>query len=69
MLEIKGIKLYTSQELAAMLNVSTQTITKLRKKRLIRSTRIGRKLYTSEEAIKDYLQGVLRAEEVKSQNG
>ena len=59
MLEIKNVKLYDTAELAALLNVSIPTISKLRNKGKLKFTRIGRKLYTSEQALNDYLNGVV----------
>lgn len=59
MINIYGIKLYETEELAKLLNVSNHAITTLRKKGLIRYTRIGKKLYTSEDALLAYLQGTL----------
>lgn len=59
MLEIDGVKLYDTQELATMFNVSRTTISKLRVKGKIKFTRIGRKLYTSEEALRLYLNGAV----------
>jgi len=59
MLEIKNVKLYDTAELAALLNVSIPTISKLRNRGKLKYTRIGRKLYTSEQALNDYLNGVV----------
>lgn len=63
MLEIKNVKLYDTEELAALLNVSKPTISKLRKNGLIKYTRIGKKLYTSEQALNDYLNGVVASQQ------
>lgn len=60
MLEINGVKLYDSSELAAMLNVSIPTISKLRKMGKLKFTRVGRKIYSSEQAFNDYLNGIVR---------
>lgn len=60
MLEINGVKLYESAELAAMLNVSTVTISKLRKMGKLKFTRVGRRIYSSEQALNDYLNGIVR---------
>lgn len=57
MITINEVKLYDTQELATMLNVNRSTISKLRVKGLIKFTRIGRRLYTSEEALRLYLNG------------
>ena len=64
MLEINNVKLYDTEELAALLNVSKPTISKLRNKGKLKFTRIGKKLYTSEQALNDYLNGVV-AEQTK----
>lgn len=63
MLEIQGIKLYDTQELAAMLNVSRTTISSLRNKGKLKFTRIGKKRYTSEESLREYLNGILEVRE------
>lgn len=59
MLEIQGVKLYDTQDLAAMLNVSRTTVSSLRNRGKLKYTRIGKKLYTSEEALREYLNGIL----------
>lgn len=58
MIEINKIKLFDTQELSSLLNLSECSVANLRKKGLLRYTRIGRKLYSSEEALMDYLNGV-----------
>lgn len=65
MLEIKNVKLYDTAELAALLNVSIPTISKLRNRGKLKYTRIGRKLYTSEQALNDYLNGVVAEQTAK----
>ena len=57
MITIDGVKLYDTQELATMLNVNRSTISKLRVRGQIKFTRIGRRLYTSEGALRLYLNG------------
>ncbi len=57
MIEVNGTKLYDSNELSQMLGVSLYTITKYRREKLLAYTLVGRKKYTSEEALKDYLNG------------
>lgn len=57
MIEIEGVKLYDTEELATLFSVNRSTISKLRVKGLIKFTRIGRKLYTSEDALRLYLNG------------
>ena len=57
MINLYGIKLYETEELAKLLNVSKHTITVLRKKGLLRYTRLGNKTYTSEDALLSYLRG------------
>lgn len=44
-----------------MLNVNPQTIGSLRRRGKIRYTKIGRNCYIPENALKEYLQGALRA--------
>ena len=65
MLEIKNVKLYDPAELAALLNVSIPTISKLRNRGKLKYTRIGRKLYMSEQALNDYLNGVVAEQTAK----
>lgn len=55
MKEIQGLKMYDSAEVCEMLGISGQTLYRLRRDGLIRSTRIGRGKYTSEECMRDYL--------------
>ena len=57
MITIDGIKLYTRQELAQMLNVGESTIGSYHRKGTLRYVMIGKRLYTSEEALKDFLNG------------
>lgn len=57
MIEIQGIKLYDNDELLKMLNSTPNTLTKLRRDGKLGFCRIGKKLYTSEEALRDYLNG------------
>ncbi len=60
MIEINGVKLYDSSELATMLNVSRVTIGRLRKRGKLKFTRVGKKLYSSDQALNDYLNGIVR---------
>ncbi len=62
MIVVDGTKLYSTEELAELLNVSTATITNYRTRGLLPFTRVGRKKYTSEEALKAYLDGKTRSE-------
>lgn len=57
MIEIKGVKLYDTQELCNLFGVTPQVIGKYRKKGLLNATRVGRKMYTSEDSIRNYLNG------------
>ena len=57
MIEINGIKMYDSEEVTALFNVTRPTLQRLRRDGLITSVNIGRKKYTSEEMIRDYLNG------------
>lgn len=57
MREIQGVKLYDMNEVAEMLNISKRTITTMMQKGQLLNTRIGRKIFISEESIKDYLNG------------
>lgn len=57
MIDIDGIKMYTSKELAELTGVSLPTITKWRRKGLITSVWIGKKKYTSEQSLRDFLTG------------
>lgn len=68
MKEIQGMKLYTSEEVAEMLGCSQQTLSRLRKTGKLRATQIGNRLYSSEEAIKDYLNGIIDSRGLKLVN-
>lgn len=52
---VNGIKMFTTDELAELLDVSRATIAVMRRKGILPSTRIGRSIYTSEECLSDYL--------------
>lgn len=54
---INGFKMFNTQELSELLDVSPATISIMRKKGLLPHTRIGRNYYTSEEALAEYLNG------------
>lgn len=56
---INGVKMYSSQEVADMFGITIPTLAKMRKRGLIRSIQIGRAKYTSDEAIKEYLNGLI----------
>lgn len=57
MKEINGIKLYDTSEVAELFNVTASTIANIRRKGLLPAVRVGKMLYTSEQSIKDYLNG------------
>lgn len=57
MLTIEGIKLYSRQELASMLDVNIMTIQKYQKTGRMKSVKIGKGIYTSEESLKEFLNG------------
>lgn len=59
MKEIQGIKLYSTDEICKMLNCTPQTLCKVRRSGKLRYTKLGGRYYSSEEAIKDYLNGVV----------
>lgn len=65
MKEVQGVKLYTTQEIAEMLGCTTVTVSRLRKSGKLRYTQIGKLCYSSEEAIKDYLNGIINNRGVK----
>ncbi len=54
---INGIKMYSTRELCDLLGVSSASITAMRNKGLLLSTRIGKGKYTSEHSLADYLNG------------
>lgn len=68
MKEIQGMKLYTTEEVAEMLGCSTATVSKLRKTGKLRTSQVGKRLYSSEEAIKDYLNGIIDSRGLKMVN-
>ena len=57
MLVVDGIKLYDRGELAAMLNVGITTIANYHKRGELRKVMIGKRVYSSEEALRDFLNG------------
>lgn len=57
MKEITGIKLYTVQETAQLLEVTAQTIRKYIKEGKLQARRIGRPLFIAEDSIKKFLSG------------
>lgn len=69
MLTIDGIKLYTRQELADMLNVCISTIGNYHRKGTLRYVVIGKRVYTSEEALKDFLNGKIYRTTTALENG
>lgn len=54
---INGVKMYDSKEVSALLGVNGTTLISYRRKGLLRSVRMGRGYYTSEESLRDYLNG------------
>lgn len=59
MIEINGLKMYDSDELAELLGVKKSRVYQLRRRGLIRSVYLeGKKLYTSEQSVMDYLNGL-----------
>lgn len=54
---INGIKLFSTAELMELLGVSMRTIGVMRENGTLPYTRIGKGLYTSEEALASYLNG------------
>lgn len=57
---VNGIKMFNSKEVAELLGVTERTLSKLRKERLLRSVTLGRKSYTSEQSLTDYLNGMTK---------
>lgn len=57
---VNGIKMFNSKELQELLGVSYNTLAKLRKSGQLRSARLGKSLYTSEQSLTDYLNGVTK---------
>lgn len=66
MKEINGLKMYTSQELCELLGITHYALTNLRRKGLIRSVYVGRGKYTSEEALREYLNGKIEPKKAES---
>lgn len=60
MIYIDGTKLYDRADLSALLNVTQATIATYQKRGDLRNVLIGRKVYSSEEALRDFLNGVGR---------
>lgn len=57
MKEANGTKLYDVDELSAMLGVHRLNIYKAIREQKLRAVRLGRRLYATEEALRDYLNG------------
>ena len=55
---VNGIKMFSSKEVAELLDITDRTLSKLRKEGLIRSVTLGRGSYTSEQSLTDYLNGM-----------
>lgn len=54
---INDVKLFSTKELSNLLGVSERTISIMRTNGVLPYTRIGRGLFTSEEALAEYLNG------------
>lgn len=54
---INEVTMYDDKELIALLAINIDTLYRIRKKGIISSVRIGHKLYTSENAVKAFLDG------------
>ena len=50
--------MFSSKEVAELLDVSERTLSKLRKDGRLRSVTLGRGAYTSEQSLNDYLNGL-----------
>ncbi|MCD8295547.1 MAG: helix-turn-helix domain-containing protein [Clostridia bacterium] len=59
MIEIDGMKMYDSEETAKLFNITIAALARWRKKGIIRSVYIGKKKYTSEQTIRDFLNGLI----------
>lgn len=68
---INGIKMFTTTEISELLGITTTSVANKRKKGLLPSVMIGHRIYTSEQALSDYLNGVtterLRREKAEAQ--
>lgn len=54
-LEIGGVKLYTVKEIALAMGVTDQTVRRYIKDGLIQSKKIGRNIFVTEEALKEFI--------------
>lgn len=54
---IQGVEMYSTKEVSEIIGVTCYTVSQLRKRGLIKSVRLGRVLYTSNDSIQDYLRG------------
>lgn len=57
MLVVDGLKLYTRKDLASMLNVGLSTIMNYQRRGELRSVKVGKAIYSSEEALREFLNG------------
>lgn len=54
---INGIKMFSTAELCELLGVTSRTISLMRQRGVLPYTQLGRGLFTSEQALADYLNG------------
>lgn len=68
---VNGMKLFSTPEVCELLGVTGASVSRMRKKGLLHSIRMGRAIYTSEQALSDYLNGktteILRKERAKAE--
>lgn len=58
MIEINGLKMYDTDDLAELLGITKSGVYNIRRRGLIRSVSLGGKLYTSEKVVMDFLNGL-----------
>lgn len=64
---INGLKMYTTADLQEMLGCAVGFVRKIRLEGQIRFTKIGGKIYFSEDALTEYLQGRTATSEKKDE--
>lgn len=59
MITVNGIKLYTTAEICQMLGIEAHAVARMRARGLLRYTQVRRQRMTSEQALSDYLNGII----------
>ena len=55
-IEIGGVKLYSVKDIATAMDVSEQTVRRYIKRGFLKSKKIGRNIFITEEQLKDFIE-------------